>query len=220
MHASGTRVPCPQHDLPYLPSANHLLGRIDGLAAPRAALGAPDLLGELGRVGVGGGPVARGPAQGKACGEGTYREQHSGGDRPGGRQPPAPGPARRTAIAARAAESALLTGDAPRARGSPPLMGDPPGPEGHLRPRGTHQGPVVFLPRDVRLLSAPVRTPESPTAHLLRTGPLCPPAAHLLLETPQEKSADRSLPWGDNLGRSVESHHHLRPSPRAKGLAG
>lgn len=127
MHVSGTRVPCPQHDLPYLPSANHLLGRIDGLAAPRAALGAPDLLGELGRVGVGGGPVARGPAQGKACSEGTYRERHSGGDRPGGRQPPAPGPARRMAIAARAAESALLMGDAPRARGSPPPTGDPPG---------------------------------------------------------------------------------------------
>lgn len=48
----------------YLPGANHLLGSIDRLAAAGAALGAPHLLGKLGGVGVGGGLVARGPAQG------------------------------------------------------------------------------------------------------------------------------------------------------------
>ena len=74
-----TPHPHPWHARPYLPSANHLLGRIDGLAAPRTALGAPNLLGKLGRVGVGGGPVAGGPAQGRACGEGMYRERHGVG---------------------------------------------------------------------------------------------------------------------------------------------
>lgn len=49
----------------HLPSSNHLLGGVDRLAAAGAALGAADLLGELGRVGVGGGPVAGGPAWGR-----------------------------------------------------------------------------------------------------------------------------------------------------------
>lgn len=152
--------PHPWHARPYLPSANHLLGRIDGLAAPRTALGAPDLLGKLGRVGVGGGPVAGGPAQGRACGEGMYRERHGVGG-----------------TGLEGTTRLHLAQPAPR----PPL----PGLQGHLPdgghsedPRvtsadGTHQRPTVILPQDVRLPSAPVRMPESLTARLLRTG-LCP----------------------------------------------
>lgn len=46
--------------MPGLPGTDHLLGSIDRLAASGAALRATDLLGKLGRIGVGGGPVARG----------------------------------------------------------------------------------------------------------------------------------------------------------------
>lgn len=57
---------------PYLPSTDHFLSSIDCLAASGAALGATDLLGKLGRVGVGGGPVARGPAWGGTGSESGY----------------------------------------------------------------------------------------------------------------------------------------------------
>lgn len=57
---------------PYLPSPDDLLRGIDRLAAPGAALRAADLLCELGRVGVGGGPVARGPAGGTTHSEVTH----------------------------------------------------------------------------------------------------------------------------------------------------
>lgn len=46
--------------MPGLPSTNHLLRSIDCLAASGAALGATNLLGKFGCIGVGGGPVARG----------------------------------------------------------------------------------------------------------------------------------------------------------------
>lgn len=46
--------------MPRLPSPDHLLCSIDCLATPRAVLRATNLLGELGCIGVGGGPVARG----------------------------------------------------------------------------------------------------------------------------------------------------------------
>lgn len=212
--------PYPQHARPYLPSANHLLGCIDGLAAPRAALGAPDLLGKLGRVGVGGGPVAGGPAQGKACGEGTCRERQGGGDRPGGRQPQAPSPARRTAVAARAAELALLRGDAPRAQGSLSPMGDPRRARGSPPPMGDPPGACsIPSPRRQTPLSPSYNAGVTDSLSAKNWPPLPPvPSARLLLESSQEKSADRSLPRGDSLG--VESHCHLRPSPRAKGPAG
>lgn len=46
--------------MPGLSGADHLLRSVDSLAAAGAALGAADLLGKLGCVGVGGGPVAGG----------------------------------------------------------------------------------------------------------------------------------------------------------------
>lgn len=75
------RVPTPTlaQQPPYLPSTNHLLGGVDSLAAPRAALRATNLLGELGRIGVGGGPVAGAPAWGRTCGDMTYRQQYRRG---------------------------------------------------------------------------------------------------------------------------------------------
>lgn len=46
--------------MPGLPGTDHLLSRIDCLAASRAPLRAANLLRKLGGIGVGGGPVARG----------------------------------------------------------------------------------------------------------------------------------------------------------------
>lgn len=66
---------------PYLARTDHLLGGVDGLATAGTALGAADLLGKLGCVGVGGGPVARGPARGK--GDVAHTENTMGPDRAG-----------------------------------------------------------------------------------------------------------------------------------------
>lgn len=135
--------PHPRHAQPYLPSANHLLSRIDGLAAPRAALGAPDLLGELGRVGIGGGPVAGGPAQGRACGEGRCEgpESDTGWGGQAWRAPPActwPSPPQGRRC--QGCRVTSLTGDAPRTRGSPLLTGDPPA--AHSIPSSRRQTPL------------------------------------------------------------------------------
>lgn len=183
--------PCPSlptKQLPYLPGTNHLLGCVDGLAAPRAALGAPDLLGKLGCVGVGGGPVARGPARGRAWSEVTHTEQSMvwAGPHLHPTQP--------------------VTG--PRGPlGSPPTLqkDTPKSAQGHFH---WHISPP----------SAPIRTWESRSTSFAKNchpGPLTPAASSyssIISLSRRNLLTNHSL-WGNYFGCILGPHPHFCPPP-------